>query len=286
MVSVYVRETLIQLWTPDAVRGRVNAVNKVFIGASNELGEFRAGVMAALVGTVPAVMIGGLGTMAVAGLWAAGFRSCAAPAISTAGYRVAGAGRGTGKPAADVPGRGTPRPLVNRWKGCTRFPSEIRRGRTMSETGLSCREPSRPRPYCRLFAATSATPAHADLPRRQVCPEPICSGRPLPWQRVLLGKGGHRAEAIRLARAADSSGRAGDRVRAEQQLTDRSQQESRRGSRRLRPSSPKSEAPAVKAWVGERRVPSRGCIGVKTSTTESKVVLRSVGPNDIGHGPT
>ena len=44
MVSVYVRETLIQLWTPDAVRGRVNAVNMVFVGASNELGEFRAGV--------------------------------------------------------------------------------------------------------------------------------------------------------------------------------------------------------------------------------------------------
>ena len=48
MVSVYVRETLIQLWTPDEVRGRVNAVNMVFVGASNELGEFRAGTMAAL----------------------------------------------------------------------------------------------------------------------------------------------------------------------------------------------------------------------------------------------
>jgi MFS family permease len=69
MVSVYVRNTLIQLWTPDALRGRVNAVNQVFIGASNELGGFRAGATAALVGTVPAVLIGGLGTMAVAGLW-------------------------------------------------------------------------------------------------------------------------------------------------------------------------------------------------------------------------
>jgi MFS family permease len=73
MVSVYIRETLIQLWTPDALRGRVNAVNMVFVGASNELGEFRAGVSAALIGTVPAVVVGGLGTMAVAGLWAYAF---------------------------------------------------------------------------------------------------------------------------------------------------------------------------------------------------------------------
>jgi MFS family permease len=73
MVSVYVRETLIQLWTPDHVRGRVNAVNSVFIGASNELGEFRAGVSAAIFGTVAAVVIGGVGTVAVAGLWAKWF---------------------------------------------------------------------------------------------------------------------------------------------------------------------------------------------------------------------
>jgi len=70
MISVYVRETLIQLWTPDRVRGRVNAVNMVFIGASNELGEFRAGTMAALIGTVPAVLVGGIGAVAVAGIWA------------------------------------------------------------------------------------------------------------------------------------------------------------------------------------------------------------------------
>ncbi len=69
MVSVVLRETLMQLWTPDEVRGRVNAVNSVFIGASNELGEFRAGVVAAWVGTVWAVTLGGMGTMAVAGLW-------------------------------------------------------------------------------------------------------------------------------------------------------------------------------------------------------------------------
>ncbi|EJN05675.1 arabinose efflux permease family protein [Phyllobacterium sp. YR531] len=70
MVSVYIRETLLQLWTPDNVRGRVNAVNMVFVGASNELGEFRAGIMASMIGTVPAVVFGGLGTVAVAGLWA------------------------------------------------------------------------------------------------------------------------------------------------------------------------------------------------------------------------
>ncbi len=70
MVSVYIRETLIQLWTPDRLRGRVNAVNMVFVGASNELGEFRAGTMAALIGTVPAVVFGGAGALAVAGLWA------------------------------------------------------------------------------------------------------------------------------------------------------------------------------------------------------------------------
>lgn len=70
MFSVYIRETLIQLWTPDEVRGRVNAVNQVFVGASNEVGEFRAGTMAALIGTVPAVVIGGVGAIVVAGLWA------------------------------------------------------------------------------------------------------------------------------------------------------------------------------------------------------------------------
>lgn len=73
MASVYVRETLIALWTPDEVRGRVNAVNMVFVGASNELGEFRAGTMASLLGPVPAVVIGGVGTLAVAVLWAVGF---------------------------------------------------------------------------------------------------------------------------------------------------------------------------------------------------------------------
>jgi MFS family permease len=70
MVSVVIRETLLQLWTPDAVRGRVNAVNMVFLGASNELGEFRAGFMAAWIGVVPAVVFGGVGAVVVAAAWA------------------------------------------------------------------------------------------------------------------------------------------------------------------------------------------------------------------------
>lgn len=69
MVSVYIRETLIQIWTPDHLRGRVNAVNMVFVGASNELGEFRAGSMAAYIGTVPAVVFGGIGAMGIAIAW-------------------------------------------------------------------------------------------------------------------------------------------------------------------------------------------------------------------------
>lgn len=75
MVSVYVRETLIQVWTPDALRGRVNAVNMVFVGASNELGEFRAGVSAFLFGAVTAVVIGGAGTVAIAAIWSTLFPS-------------------------------------------------------------------------------------------------------------------------------------------------------------------------------------------------------------------
>jgi MFS family permease len=69
MVSVTIRETIMQLWTPEEVRGRVNAVNSVFIGASNELGEFRAGTVAHFIGPVAAVVIGGFGAIAVAGIW-------------------------------------------------------------------------------------------------------------------------------------------------------------------------------------------------------------------------
>ncbi len=73
MISVFVRQTLVQIDTPDEMRGRVSAVNTVFIGASNELGEFESGTLAALIGTVPAVVAGGLGTLLVAALWARWF---------------------------------------------------------------------------------------------------------------------------------------------------------------------------------------------------------------------
>lgn len=69
MVSMYMRQTLVQIATPDAMRGRVSAVNLIFIGASNELGEFESGLTAAWFGAVPAVVIGGLGTLLVVGLW-------------------------------------------------------------------------------------------------------------------------------------------------------------------------------------------------------------------------
>ena len=69
MVSVVVRQTLVQLETPDAMRGRVSAVNGLFIGASNQLGEFESGATAALMGAVGSVVLGGVGTLAVAALW-------------------------------------------------------------------------------------------------------------------------------------------------------------------------------------------------------------------------
>ncbi len=69
MVSVYVRHMLVQLQTPDEIRGRVSAVNAVFIGASNELGEFESGLTAAWWGVKPAVIVGGVASVAIAGLW-------------------------------------------------------------------------------------------------------------------------------------------------------------------------------------------------------------------------
>ncbi|MBE7197864.1 MAG: MFS transporter [Parafilimonas terrae] len=75
VVSVVVRSSLVQVATPDAMRGRVSAVNSMFIGTSNQLGEFESGATAALFGTVPAVVVGGLGTIVVAGLWSALFPS-------------------------------------------------------------------------------------------------------------------------------------------------------------------------------------------------------------------
>lgn len=73
MVSVYIRHLLVQLETPDRIRGRVSAVSAVFIGASNELGEFESGLTANWWGTVRAVLVGGLATLAVTGLWAKWF---------------------------------------------------------------------------------------------------------------------------------------------------------------------------------------------------------------------
>ena len=77
MISVVVRQTLVQLDTPDAMRGRVSAVNSTFIGASNELGEFRAGTAAEWMGPVAAVVAGGVGTLLVAALWVRWFPSLA-----------------------------------------------------------------------------------------------------------------------------------------------------------------------------------------------------------------
>ncbi len=70
MVSVIIRATLVQLRTPDEMRGRVMAVDMVFIGTSNELGQFESGVTAQWFGTVPAVLLGGIGTLVVIALWA------------------------------------------------------------------------------------------------------------------------------------------------------------------------------------------------------------------------
>jgi MFS family permease len=69
MVSVVIRQSLVQIDTPDAMRGRVSAVNSIFIGASNQLGEFESGAVAAVLGPVGSVLVGGMGTLVVAGLW-------------------------------------------------------------------------------------------------------------------------------------------------------------------------------------------------------------------------
>jgi MFS family permease len=69
MVSVVIRMTLVQLETPDEMRGRVSAVNSIFIGASNQLGEFESGATAAWLGPVGSVVLGGVGTLLVAAAW-------------------------------------------------------------------------------------------------------------------------------------------------------------------------------------------------------------------------
>ncbi|AUH00059.1 MFS transporter [Prodigiosinella confusarubida] len=73
MISVVIRSTLVQLETPDEMRGRVSAANSIFIGTSNQLGEFESGVTAAWLGVVPAIVLGGVGTLLVVTLWMKGF---------------------------------------------------------------------------------------------------------------------------------------------------------------------------------------------------------------------
>ena len=69
VVSVVIRASLVQMRTPSAMLGRVSAVHSLFTGTSNQLGAFEAGLVAALLGTVPAVLLGGFGTIAIAVLW-------------------------------------------------------------------------------------------------------------------------------------------------------------------------------------------------------------------------
>jgi hypothetical protein len=73
VVSMVIRLSLAQIRTPDAMRGRVSAVHSLFTGTSNQLGAFESGLAAALLGAVPAVLLGGVGTIAVAALWMALF---------------------------------------------------------------------------------------------------------------------------------------------------------------------------------------------------------------------
>ena len=75
VISMVIRSSLVQLQTPDELRGRVNAVNSLFTGTSFQLGEFESGVLAGFVGAVPAVLIGGIGSILVAGLWMVMFPS-------------------------------------------------------------------------------------------------------------------------------------------------------------------------------------------------------------------
>ncbi|GBR13120.1 major facilitator superfamily transporter [Acetobacter orientalis NRIC 0481] len=73
VISVMVRSSLVQLGTPDDMRGRVSAVNMLFIGSSNQLGEFESGMLASAIGAVPAVVLGGIGTLVITGVWMALF---------------------------------------------------------------------------------------------------------------------------------------------------------------------------------------------------------------------
>ena len=105
MVSVVIRQTLVQLQTPDAMRGRVGAVNSVFVGGSNQLGEFESGATAAWLGPVGSVVLGGVGTVIVAALWLRLFPALAKQdaqhlAGTTAEVTANGTANGTAKVAA------------------------------------------------------------------------------------------------------------------------------------------------------------------------------------------
>jgi hypothetical protein len=68
-MSVFVRATVVQLATPEDMRGRVSAIHTLFVGCTNELGEFRAGLLASMFGAVPAALAGGIGTLVIVALW-------------------------------------------------------------------------------------------------------------------------------------------------------------------------------------------------------------------------
>jgi MFS family permease len=97
MVSMVIRGALVQLETPDAMRGRVSAINAIFINTSNQLGEFESGVTAAWFGTVPSVLIGGIGTLVVVGLWMWWF-----PALRKRDYMQSPAGPPESAPARSL----------------------------------------------------------------------------------------------------------------------------------------------------------------------------------------
>ena len=101
MVSVFVRQTLVQIVTPDAMRGRVSAVSSLFIGASNELGEFESGGMARLLGPVGSAIFGGCGAILVTLLWAGIF-----PGAAQGGQAGIGDGRLVRLKSRGVAGRG------------------------------------------------------------------------------------------------------------------------------------------------------------------------------------
>ena len=100
MISIVIRQTLVQLETPDEMRGRVSAVNSVFIGASNQLGEFESGATAAWLGPVGSVVLGGLGTLVVVGLWRRWF-----PALAQRDSLRAPHGEGSEGPLSRTPSR-------------------------------------------------------------------------------------------------------------------------------------------------------------------------------------